>query len=159
MNEKDKIQINQVKSINLFNCRYKNEDLNDLIKKIKEESSTNEKVEEFRNNIEELILVKNNIDTVNIGFLCENLPNLKIINLSHNNIRKIIYEPKEVQNNINEINISFNNITDFTNIINILNSCPNLLIFKFYANPFDKFYQNLLENPSNDNINEEIKKK
>ena len=159
MNEKDKIQINQVKSINLFNCKYKNEDLIDLINKIKDESSTNEKVEEFRNNIEELILVKNNIDTVNIGFLCENLPNLKIINLSHNNIRKIIYEPKEVQNNINEINISFNNITDFTNIINILNSCPNLLIFKFYANPFDKFYQNLLENPSNDNINEEIKKK
>ena len=159
MNEKHKINFNEIKEINLFNCKYKNNDLIDLLKKIKEESSTNESIEQFRNKVEEISLSKNNIDSINIGLLCENFPNLKRINLSHNNLRKITYEPKELENKICEINISFNNITDFSNIINIINSCNNLLIFNFYANPIDKFYQSLLENPSNDEFNEEIKQK
>jgi len=152
MNEKDKLKFDEIKSLILFNCKYNTDDIIDIIKKIKDEGVINEIVEQFRNNIDEIILTKNNIEYINIGLLCENFPNLKKINLSHNNINKITYEPKEVKNKINEINISFNNITDFSNIITILNSCNYLSKFEYYANPIEKYYQFLLDNPIKNSI-------
>ena len=157
MNEKEKLKYNEMKSLNLYNCKYKTVDIIDLVKKIKEEGAIDEVIEKFRTNLEEINFSKNNIESINIGFLCENFPNLRRIYLQHNNLKYLTYEPKGLQNKINKVDISFNNISDFSNIIKILDSCNYLSNFYFYGNPIDKCFQNFLENPSQNEINETIK--
>jgi len=157
-NENEKLNINKVKSLNIFNNEYSDSDLNELLNQIHDLSKVDSKILGFTKKIEKIILSNNHLESINLAFICQLFPNVKEINLSHNEIKHIKYEPKETTNNVNKIDISFNNINDFSYVILILKQFNSLLFFKFFANPYDCFCeQKFCFNPSNYNISQENK--
>ena len=158
--EKEKINLTKIKKINLFNCEYSDLKLEELLNQINDLSKANSKILSFTKRIDKIILSKNNLNSINLGFICSLFPNLKEIDISHNHIKTITYEPKETTNSVNNIDISFNDINDFSYIILIFKHFNSLAFFKYFANPFDNFSeQKFCNSPSKFSIiKEEVNK-
>ncbi len=157
-NENEKLNLNKIKSLNLFNNEYTDLHLNELLNQIHNLSKANSTILVFTKKIEKIILAKNHLESINLAFICQLFPNVKEIDLSHNEIKTIIYEPKETTNNVNNIDITFNNINDFSYVVLILKQFNSLLFFKFFANPYDCFCeQTFCFNPSNYYLSQEDK--
>ena len=135
----DKNKLSEIKVLNFFNNELSNSEFEELINQLQEFNELDSKLVSFTTRLEILILSNNNIESVNLGLINEIFPNLKEIDLSHNNINTIKYELKKHSNNIVNLDISFNNINDFSYIILILKQLNSLNTFKFFGNPFEKF--------------------
>ena len=147
--DNEKLKPEKIKSFNVFNNEFSTDDLNQFFKQIKEISNIDPKILLMLKKIEKVILSDNYLETINLYNILQLFPNAKEIDLSHNNINKIIYEPLEINNNVRNFDISFNDIEDFSNIILIINQFKGLLTFKFFANPFNLFCEkNFCDNPS-----------
>lgn len=147
--DREKINITDITKIDLFNLKFNDEILTDFINKIIAQSESDEDLKVLRNKIVEISIAKNEIENIDISLLCEAFPNLSSIDLSHNSIHTISYT-KDVPNQIKKIDISFNTISDFTNVITVIDKCPNLMTLSFYANPYSKAFHHLVQEPSDD---------
>ena len=115
-----------LKEINLFNCKL-NDDIfyNDFISKLKNENI-------ILNNCDKISLSFNNLSKINFDYIFELMPNIKNINLSHNEL--YAYDIKN-KKNLNLLNISFNNI-DYKPIIDLKQFLGlNDYNFIYYGNP------------------------
>ncbi len=156
--DNEKLNPDKVKSFNIFNNEFSSNDLEQFFKQVKEISDVDPKIFLMLKKTEKVILSNNHLDTINLYTILKLFPNTKEIDLSHNNINKIIYEPLEVNNYVVNIDISFNNIDDFSNIILIINQFKGLLDLKYFGNPFNIFCeQNFCNNPSISNLSNERK--
>jgi hypothetical protein len=157
------IKWSSMKSINLFNLDLKDEYLNDLLNKILTNSSLDPEILNMTKNCEALSLCKNKLEKIDLNKILEIFPNLKTLDLSHNNINSIKYDNnnsnKDIKYSLSSINISYNNISDFSNIIILLTNFENLEEFIFFANPYLKEFENLCEFPTKTNITPEAKEK
>ena len=147
LNEKDKLS--EMTILNLFNKQLSNSEYEEFINQLQEFIELDSKILSFTKRLEILILSNNNIESINLGIINELFPNLKEIDLSHNNINIIKFESKQSSNNIISFDISFNNINDFSYIILTLKQFTSLNTFIFFGNPFDKFCE---ENFAQNNI-------
>ena len=146
--EKENYCLTQLKTINLFNCGYTDSDLEELFNQILDLSKCYSRIYSLKKRVETIILSNNKLEKINLGFICQLFPNLKEIDISHNHLKEITYEPKETTNFISNIDISFNEIKDFSNVILILKHLNCLSFFKYFANPFDNFSeQNFCNSP------------
>ena len=156
--ENEKLNIDNVKNFNIFNNSFSNSDLDELFKQIKQFSEADSKVMSMTKRIEKVILSNNQLNSINLYTICNLFPNVKEIDISHNFINSITFEPLEINKSVINIDISFNDINDFSNVILIINQFTNLSIFKFFANPFNKFCElNFCNFPSNFDITKEQK--
>jgi len=153
------IKWSQMKSINLFNLDLKDEYLNDLLNKILINSTIDPEILNMTKNCEALSLCKNKLEKIDLNKILEIFPNLKTLDLSHNNISSIKYDHKDIKFSLSSINISYNNVSDFSNIITLLTNFENLEEFIFFANPYLKEFENLCEFPTKTNITPEEKEK
>ena len=162
-NEITNIKWSQIKTINLFNLDLKDEYFNDLLNKILINSSKDVELLNMTKNCEILSVCKNKLEKIDINKLLELFPNLKCLDLSHNNISSIKFlvndANKDTKYPLSSINISFNNISDFSNIITLLTNFENIEEFIFFANPYLKEFENLSEFPTKTNITKEEKDK
>ena len=152
-----KEKMKDIKTLNLFNSELTNSDLEDFLNKFFELTEMDKKYLLFMKSIEKINLSNNNLEYLNLGYICDLFSNLKEIDISHNNIKKIKYEPNKIQNNVISIDISFNNINDFSNIILILKHFHSLNILKYIPNPFEKYCEKVFCNTFKFNITKEIK--
>ena len=162
VNESNETEIewNKIKSINLFNMDLSNDSLDEFLDKIKSTSLENSDILNMTKNCESICLSKNNLDKIDLTKILELFPNLLSIDLSHNNISSIIFNDSnnnEVKYSLSSINISYNNISDFNNIIIILKSFENLSEFIFFSNPYLKEFEHLTERPTKTSITSEEK--
>lgn len=160
--EENKVDIewNKVKSINLFNLDLTNESFEELLNKIKDTSIENCDILNMTKNCEYLSLCKNKLDKVDLNKILELFPNLLHLDLSHNNISTIIFNSSndnETKYSLSSINISYNNISDFNNVITLLKNFENLSEFIFFSNPYSKDFENFTENPNKTSIDAEEK--
>ena len=157
LNDKDKLS--EIKFLNLCNNELSNSEFQEYINQLQEFIEIDSKILSFTKRLEILILSNNNIESVNLSLINELFPNLKEIDLSHNNINTIKYESKQPSNNVVKFDISFNNINDFTYIILILKQFNSLNTFIFFGNPFDKYCEeNFAQNNLlNHNLTKEMK--
>ena len=149
----------QLRTINLFNLDLTNDSLDVLLEKIKSISIINSDILNMTKNCESLYLCKNKLNKIDLNKILEIFPNLLTLDLSHNNISSIIYtnSDTEIKYSLSSINISYNNISDFTNVITILKNFENLSEIIFFANPYLKEFENLLEKPTKTSITSEEK--
>ena len=160
--EENKVDIewNKVKSINLFNLDLTNESFEELLNKIKDTSIENCDILNMTKNCEYLSLCKNKLDKVDLNKILELFPNLLHLDLSHNNISTIIFNSSndnETKYSLSSINISYNNISDFNNVITLLKNFENLSEFIFFSNPYSRDFENFTENPNKTSIDAEEK--
>ena len=157
------IKWSQMKVINLFNLDLKDEQLNDLLNKINTISTEDSEILNMTKNCEILSLSKNKLEKVDLNKILDIFPNLQTLDLSHNNITTLKYGLTDVNNPtkypISSINISFNNISDFSNIITLLTNFENLNKCIFFANPYLKEFENIVEISSKNDITKEEKDK
>ena len=158
-NDLDNFKWSQMKEINLFNLDLKDDNLNDLLNKILSNSSEDPEILNMTKNCEILSLCKNKLEKIDLNKILEIFPNLKNLDLSHNNISLIKFENKDVKYSLSSINISYNNISDFCNIIILLTNFENIEEFIFFANPYLKQFENLSELPTKADITPEAKEK
>ena len=162
-NEVINLKWSQMQTINLFNLDLKDENLNDLLNKILSHSSEDPEILNMTKNCEILSLCKNKLEKIDLNKILEIFPNLKSLDLSHNNITSIKFENKDSNKSnkysLSSINISYNNISDFSNVIILLTKFENIEEFIFFANPYSKEFENLTEFPTKTNITPEQKEK
>ena len=153
------IEWDKLKSINLFNLDITNDSLDELLNKIKTTSMENPSILNMTKNCESLSLCKNKLNKIDLNTILELFPNLLTLDLSHNDITTIIYSNNnnDIKYSLSSINISYNNISDFNNIVTILKNFENLSEFIFFANPYTKEYECLTENPLKTSITSEEK--
>ena len=150
-----------LKQINLFNQRLTDQSFNDLLNKIENDSLKYNEIFQMRKICEELLISNNNIFTIELSKIFKIFPNLKKIDVSHNNISNILYiDENNVKENkfisLNSLDISYNQITDFKIIINLL-KVFDLSEFIYYANPYEKKYEKIIKYNENNLMNKEIK--
>ena len=160
--EEGKIDIewNKVKSINLFNLDLTNDSFEELLNKIKSTSIENSDILNMTKNCESLSLCKNKLDKIDLNKILEIFPNLLHLDLSHNNISTIIFNSpndNETKYSLSSINISYNNISDFNNVIILLKNFENLSEFIFFSNPYSRDFESFTENPNKTSIDSEEK--
>jgi hypothetical protein len=152
-----------MKIINLCNLDLKDEQLDDLLNKINSLSTENSEILNMTKNCEILTLCKNKLEKINLNKILDIFPNLQTLDLSHNNISTIIYEVNDANNqtkySIYSINISYNNISDFSNIITLLTNFQNINTCIFFANPYSKEFESISEITSKTEITIEQKDK
>jgi len=154
------IEWNKVKSINLFNLDLTNDSFEELLNKIKATSIENSDILNMAKNCEYLSLCKNKLDKVDLNKILELFPNLLHLDLSHNNISTIIFNSSndsETKYSLSSINISYNNISDFNNVITLLKNFENLSEFIFFSNPYSRDFESFTENPNKTSIDAEEK--
>ena len=160
-NDMDNFKWSQMKIINLFNLDLKDEHFNDLLNKILSASLKDSEILNMTKNCESLLLCKNKLEKIDLNKILEIFPNLKTLDLSHNNISTIKYEindtNKDTKYSLSSINISYNNISDFSNIITLITNFENIDEFIFFANPYLKEFENISECPTKTNITKEEK--
>ena len=157
---KNKINFGNLKQINLFNQSLTDKSFNDLLNKIKNDSLNSKEILQMTEICEELLISKNNLITIELSQIFQIFPNIKTIDLSHNNISNIFYINKntDIDNkSISVLDISYNQIFDFKIIINLIKAFE-LSKFIYYANPFEKKYEKMIKYNINDKMNKEIKK-
>ena len=163
MSKYDEIKWSQMKIINLFNLDLKDENLNDLLNKILLNLSEDPELLNMTKNCETLSLCKNKLEKIDLNKILELFPNLKTLDLSHNNISSIKFDindlNRDIKYSLSSINISYNKISDFSNIITLLSNFENLEEFIYFANPYLKEFENLSECPTKTNITPEEKAK
>ena len=156
--ENEKLNFENIKNFNIFNSEFSNKELDELLNQIKQFSEADSKVLSMTKRIEKVILSNNHLNSINLNTICKLFPNAKEIDISHNLINSITFEPLEINNSVINIDISFNNINDFSNVILIINQFKNLSIFKYFANPYNKYCElNFCNYPSNFEITKELK--
>ena len=156
---KNKINFGNLKQINLFNQNLTDKSFNDLLSKIKNDSLNSKEILQMTEICEELLISKNNLITIELSQIFQIFPNIKTIDLSHNNISNIFYINKntDIDNkSISILDISYNQIFDFKIIINLIKSFE-LSKFIYYANPFEKKYEKMIKYNINDKMNKDIK--
>ena len=153
------IEWDKLKSINLFNLDITNDSFDELLNKIKTTSMEDPSILNMTKNCESLSLCKNKLSKIDLNKILELFPNLLTLDLSHNDITTIIYSNNnnDIKYSLSSINISYNNISDFNNIVTILKNFENLSEFIFFANPYTKEYEYLTENPMKTSITSEEK--
>ena len=164
------IKWSQMKIINLFNLDLKDEQLDDLLNKINSLSLEDTEILNMTKNCEILCLCKNKLEKVNLNKILDIFPNLQNLDLSHNNISSLKFEVNDTNNptkySISSINISYNNISDFSNIITLLINFENISqisskadISKEEKDKIIKFYNDYMKNKNKNeliiNLNEE----
>jgi hypothetical protein len=160
--EENKVDIewSKVKSINLFNLDLTNESFEELLNKIKATSIENSDILNMTKNCEYLSLCKNKLDQVDLNKILELFPNLLHLDLSHNNISTIIFNSSndnETKYSLSSINISYNNISDFSNVITLLKNFENLSELIFFSNPYSRDFESFTENPNKTSIDADEK--
>ena len=157
------IKWSQMKIINLFNLDLKDEQLDDLLNKINSLSLEDTEILNMTKNCEILCLCKNKLEKVNLNKILDIFPNLQTLDLSHNNISSLKFEVNDTNNptkySISSINISYNNISDFSNIITLLINFENIDKCVFFANPYLKEFENISQISSKEDISKEEKDK
>ena len=112
-------------------------------------------------NCEILSLCKNKLEKINLNKILDIFPNLQTLDLSHNNISSIIFEVNDTNEptkySISSINVSYNNISDFSNIITLLTNFENINTCIFFANPYLKEFESITEITSKTEITKEQK--
>ena len=157
---KNMVQIDTITEVNLFNKELYDTGLKDFIKELKNKASTNEEFQNMLNNITKLVLCKTNINSINLSELVELFPNLKYLDLSHNNIKTISISNKELNYQIENIDLSFNTISNFNHISLLIETLPKLKEFSFFGNPLTKLhYSILLSSPKTYKVTTEFKEK
>ena len=159
-NNNDEIKWDKIKLINLFNLELTNDSFGELLNKIKSASIDNSDILNMTKNCESLSLCKNKIDKLDLDKILDIFPNLLHIDVSHNNISTIIFNnlnDNDTKYSLSSINISYNNISDFNNIIILLQNFENLSEFIFFANPYQREFEYLTENPTKTSISSEEK--
>ena len=151
------IEWNKLKSINLFNLDLTNDSFDELLNKIKSTSIENNEILNMTKNCEELCISNNKLNKIDLTKLLEIFPNLLTLDLSHNNISTVIYNDSETKYSLSSINISYNNISDFNNILILIKNFENLSDFIFFSNPYIKEFQFLTEKPTKTTITSEEK--
>ena len=155
----DKINFSNLKSINLFNCELTDESINDLLNKIKNDSLQYEEIRKMTEICEELLISKNNLSIINLSEIIKIFPNIKKIDLSHNNLKNLTFSNNNIitiESKIRYIDISYNNITNFNIIIKVIKEI-NCGRFIFYANPFERKFEKLIDYYQNGIMKEEFK--
>ena len=160
--EENKVDIewNKVKSINLFNLDLTNESFEELLNKIKDTSIENCDILNMTKNCEYLSLCKNKLDKVDLNKILELFPNLLHLDLCHNNISTIIFNSSndnETKYSLSSINISYNNISDFSNVITLLKNFENLSELIFFSNPYSRDFESFTETPNKTSIDADEK--
>ena len=159
-NNNDEIKWDKIKLINLFNLDLTNDSLEELLNKIKTASIDNSNILNMTKNCETLSLCKNKIDKLDLNKILEIFPNLLHLDVSHNNISTILFNysnDNDTKYSLSSINISYNNISDFNNIVIILKNFENLSEFVFFSNPYQREFEYLTENPIKTSISSEEK--
>ena len=159
-NNNDEIKWEKIKLINLFNLDLTNDSFEELLNKIKSASIDNSDILNMTKNCESLFLCKNKIDKLDLNKILEIFPNLLHLDVSHNNISTIIFNnsnDNDTKYSLSSINISYNNISDFNNIITLLKNFENLSEFIFFSNPYQREFEYLTENPTKTSISSEEK--
>lgn len=155
--EREKINITEITFFNCFNSGLTDEALPQTLHDIISLSESDEEMKTFRDNITEVSLAKNLIEHIDIDLLIETFPNLASLDISHNNLETVSVKQKE--NKINTIDISFNNISDFKYIAEIIEGVPLLYSFNFSPNPLSKSFHQFIDEQDDYLIDEEIKQK
>ena len=159
-NNNDEIKWEKIKLINLFNLDLTNDSFEELLNKIKSASIDNSDILNMTKNCESLFLCKNKLDKLDLNKILEIFPNLLHLDVSHNNISTIIFNnsnDNDTKYSLSSINISYNNISDFNNIITLLKNFENLSEFIFFSNPYQREFEYLTENPTKTSISSEEK--
>ena len=157
-NENTEIEWAKLKTINLFNLDVTNEILDKLLNTIKTSSLENPDILNMTKNCESICLCKNKLNKIDLNKILEVFPNLLTLDLSHNDITTIIYEPNnDLKYSLSSLNISYNNINDFNNVITVLKNFENLSEFVFFANPYSREFECLTEKPTKTSISPEEK--
>ena len=159
---KEKVNINSIKEINLFNRNLNDATLKEFLQELKNISNIdeNEDIKNMLNNITKIVLCKNKITSIDISDLINLFPNLLYIDLSHNNIKNLSIGNTELENKIEIIDLTFNNIFNFNIISLLINALPVLKVITIYGNPLPKiYYSNLLSNPDDLKVTPDLKEK
>ena len=159
-NNDDEIKWDKIKLINLFNLDLTNDSFEELLNKIKASSIDNSDILNMTKNCESLFLCNNKLDKLDLNKILELFPNLLNLDVSHNNISTIIFNnsnDNDTKYSLSSINISYNNISDFNNIIILLKNFENLSEFIFFSNPYQREFEYLTENPTKNSISSEEK--
>ena len=159
-NISDNINFSHLKNINLFNTNLIDKDLNLFLNKIKKDKLQYKEIEDMTQICEEFILSKNNLINIELSEILNIFPNLKKLDLSHNNLINLEYNNNNSTEtnciSIKIIDISFNNIVNFNIVIKLIQKF-NLSQLIYYANPFERKYEKLINYYQNGMINNDIK--
>ena len=159
INNIDNFDFCNLKCINLFNTDLTDKTLNNFLNKIRNDSLKYNEILQMAESCEELLLSKNNLTKIELSEISKIFPNLKKIDISHNNLINITYIttiPLPIETKIKYLDISYNNINNFSIIIKLI-KIFNLGRFLFYANPFERKFEKYINYYQNGILNKEIK--
>ena len=130
-------QMNDIKIINLYNCKLKEID---------------DDLQSFLNSAEEINL-SNNYFT---SFSFNNLnPNVKSIDISNNFVKELKIKSENIHN-LEHLDISFNYLDDLNLPLIIITSCEKLKTFNLLCNPFNQKFFNELNCDGLNNIDANV---
>ena len=163
------IDWSKLTEVNLFNLDLNTEKFEEFLKKIKDVALESEDISNLLRNCQSLSICKNQIDKIDLKLILDIFPNLSKLDLSHNNITNIFFssetvpetpttsEESDYHYSLSSIDVSYNNISDFSNIITILKNFHNLNEFIYFANPYFKKYEKFVNDLTKKSISPEEK--